>query len=378
MKKHLVVGGAICAMVAQLGCASAPTPKIEPAVARYAGKGCRTSDVHVRSTRQVEGDTVYVVDACGSVFELERGLALPVRRKELSEITAENPLELPSRVKRVMPDGVVEIMRRKVQRWCVLGPPDPEAAERVVFYSATPEEHAHCQARLAQSLTPLGTEIDLETNGEVYWFSLGQYVFTTTESLYEPPPEHRSIASAAPDSPRRLKLHRGEPGAARAARDAPSAFFGRVELGLGYLHYDDPEAPYDGIAWNTYVEAGGKLTRDVGLGARLATHWGLAAPQVDQQPHVLDIALASTFYPDPDAGFVLQAHAGCATLAYGYDFENLGPSFGGSLGADFGDRGKAKSADNWTGSSLQLRGTVSEIDDRWLQNVGLYVGIYFW
>ncbi len=351
-------------------------------MADYAGSKCPEEDVQIRETRQLGDDTLYLADACGSLIEVEHGYSLPRRRSEVTELGPENPLELPPRVKRVVPRAVTEIMRRKVQRWCVLGSPEGRDPELVAFYSATPAEQAGCRARLAQSLTPLGTERDLDTNSDIYWFALGQYVFTTTEALYEPPLEHRSASVAptptqSPEPSAPVALRRGAPGKARADKNALSPAYARIELGIGYLDNPTPEKIYDGVSWDTRAEGGIKLSRGVGLGATITTHLGLGARYREVQPYLLDTALSSTFYPGSDDPFNFGAQFGVTALTYDYTKGlEIGPSFGAGLGLDFGERGKSRTA--WTGAGLHLRAHFALIDGHWVKGGALYVGTYHW
>jgi hypothetical protein len=355
---------------------------VRSALGDYAGHKCPEEDVQIRETRRVGDDTVYLADACGSVVEVEHGFSLPHRRSELTELGPESPLELPPRVKRVVPREVTEIMRHKVQRWCLLGTPEGQDPELVAFYSATSAQQAECRARLAQSLAPLGTELDLQTNSNIYWFALGHYVFTTTEALYEPPPEHRSAEAApspteSPNSNAPVPVRRGAPGEARAAKQDLSHGYARVELGLGYLNNATPGRIYDGVSWDTRAEGGLKLSRGIGLGAALTTRIGLGARYREDQPYLLDTALSSTFYPGADAPFNFGAQFGVTALTYDYtkDLE-IGPSFGANLGFDFGERGKSRTA--WTGAGLHLRGHFALIDGHWVRGGALYLGTYHW
>jgi hypothetical protein len=343
--------------------------------------------VRVLRERAAGDDTVYVVDACGSTVEIERGYPLPTRRSQVIEVSAETPLDLPARVKRGVPQSITQIVRRKIQRWCKLGAPSEvsqgeASSDEIAFYSATPAEQAACQERLAQSLTPIGTEPDPERNTDIYWYALGQYVFTTSESLYEPPAEHRSVAQSARSNPapaEPISLPSGASSPARTNEKAPSRFYARIDLGFGYLRNRTPEKTYDGISWNTHTEGGFKLGSQVGLMLVVATQFGFGARYLEQQPKLFEMGLGTIFYPDPNAGFNLAIHGGVATRSYGFDRAfDFGPTVGASLGADFGARGKSSNADKWTGGTLQLRSSFAWIDGSTVGMLGLHAGIFYW
>jgi hypothetical protein len=375
----------ICCFVS-VGCASASAPP-KTSVAQYIGTTCPEDRVRVLRERDVGDDTVYVVEACGSTLEVERGYPLPTRRSEVIEVSAETPLDLPPRVKRVVPRTVTEIVRRKIQRWCKLRAPsegnqDETSSDEIAFYSATPEEQATCREHLAQSLSPLGTEPDPVRNTDVYWYALGQYVFTTSESLYEPSPEHRSIAQSEPSSPaspKPIALPAGASSPAHGAEKAPSRLHGRIELGFGYLRNITPEKTYDGISWDTRAEAGLKLDPQLGLTFVVATTFGFAAKYREQQPYLFQLGLGTILYPDPSSGVNFAVHGGVATRSYGFDSAfDFGPLAGASLGVDFGARGKESKAENWTGGTLQLRSSFAWIDGDTVGMFGLHGGIYHW
>jgi hypothetical protein len=328
-------------------CASGGSrPVLSGAVRDVAGVSCEEERIQVVDTREREGDTVYVLDACGKRVEIAQGLAVPARKSEVTTISAENPFERPPNVTREMPREKTNAVREKVQGWCMRkgeGPVDPEA---FAFYHSTDAELAECRERLAKLLEPIGTDRDEETGQETYWFMVGQYLFTATEVLYDPSDARATRRSRVEEGPE-------EAHARQARKDRSGRFwFGRIELGSGFVAH----RTFTGGSIDIRTELGVKVAPDVGFGLVAGPHWAIFGDG-ERKSRISEIGVVLPFYPIAGEGLRIDASGGLALLSYDFlGADETGPLIGAGIGYDFGARARKVKDDGWSGFGLTLRG----------------------
>ena len=335
-----------------LGCASSTQPAVSAAVRELHGVDCPDDRVQVLETRATEGDTIYVVDACGKKVELTKGYALPERKSQLSEYSAESGFELPEGMRREVPEEVTTVVRTKVQRWCRADAPDG-SPEIIAFYADTPDE---CRARLANNVTPLGTEPGKHGEPDMYWFALGKYVFTV----------HQSFSSAG--APEKQVAAKTTPTSKRDAR----AWYSRVELGGGYLNTS--RALTAGGSFHFRPQFGLKATHNLAFGLATAYHVGFS----DDLPILYEAGLATTYYPFPSIGLRLEATVSASWLRFAdEDYSDVGPMFSAGIGwDDFGSR--RRPLDRQNDAEVTLRGFYATFPNDDAVSVAVFLGWYWW
>lgn len=347
--------GVVCALVfgSGLGCASSTQPAVSAAARELHGIDCPDDGVKVLETRATEGDTTYVVDACGKELELTKGYAIPERKSQLSEYSAESGFEFPPGMQRTVPADVTAVVRSKVQRWCRAGAAD-ENADAIVFYADSLDE---CRARLSENVTPFGTEPGKHGEPDLYWFGLGKYVFTV----------HQSFSSAG--APAKQVAAKTPPTAQRDAR----VWYARIELGGGYFDTSRPTTA--GGSFHMRPQFGVKVIPNLAFGLATANHIGFS----DDIPGLYEAGLVTTYYPFPKEGFRLEATVAASWLRFAdRDYSDAGPLFSAAIGFD--DFTRRKRADDSASSAcLSLRafyGTVpNDID---VVSGAFYLGWFWW
>jgi len=352
MNRRIVVVACIVSAAGAVGCASSTQPAVSGAVRELHGVDCPDDGVQVLDTRDAGEDTIYVVDACGKKLEITQGFAIPERKSQLSEFSAESPLELPKDFKRVVPGGVTDAVRHKVPHWCRA--PSRENPDAIAFSGQT---LAECRARLLESLNPIGTEPGPYGEADIYWFMLGKYVFTVRQSFSTAGAPDRQVATKTTPSFKRKE----------------QIWYARAMVGPGYLVTTGAGSSYAGGSFGLHGEVGLKVTSDLAFGFLWSGHRGLTSDS--NQPYILENALAADYFPVSENGFHLGANAGIGLVAYGFDgYSSVGAVVGGTLGYDFGSRSKERKG-NWSGFSMALHGFYL-FDDA--GGGKLYLGWYAW
>ena len=365
-------GLAIAALA--IACASTPPrPALSGPVHDLNGVNCPEERIRVLDTRTVEDDTVYVLDACGKRVEVGRGLAVPMRQSEVSVISAENELTRPSGMEPQVAPGVVAMVKRKVQRWCVLESASAPDASAMQYRKKTNEELEECQKHLANLLRPFGTERDPETGEESYTFTVGQFLFTVKEALYDARGTSgaggKRVAVPTEALPEDERPH-------KAANKR--IWFGHVELGLGMISNAASSGDYASVSWHTHTAIGLKATPDLGFGFVVGTSMGIAEQQGAMRPHVFEIG-AGIVYDPTDEGFHLDANASVGALSYGFEqnYES-GPLFGAGIGYHGGERRKKQDVSAWSGFGVDLRGMYTFTDRHETFAISLAGGMHAW
>jgi len=359
----------------------------------YNGR-CPADQVLVRSEHVRGGQTVYVVDACGVLLELERGLVMPLKRRDLAEILPEETRDTP-RYARPVPPAVLESVRMAAQGWCKVVPAEDRSEDDVAFYVDSAEEQRACRERVAASIAPRGTFYDSRTKKPTYAFWMGTYAFDVTETLHTPACENLMLkgtpeacrCSGRPET-ECAALRVDHPGrdemTASAAprgdsRKKASRFYGRITLGPSYLGHDTAFGDYEGGAVGTGVSLAARVTPELALGLTVggARAWeaksvsyerasadGLWLEHVETtlQPYVAETWATAAFFPQGPRGFFVEAEAGGVAVERGrYMPMVVSPAFGGALGYDDPSnltliiRGfHAPGGDATTAASLQL------------------------
>lgn len=355
-----------CVLVVAVLLAACAVPPRRPlfsgAVQNLEGVSCPEDRIRVVEWDRRDGETTYLLDACGTKLEVVNALVLPTRRSEITEISSENPVDDWSGPATAVPEDRVAIVRQKVQGWCLPEETivDPEAIQ---FITNNPTA---CREQLLDTLVAVRSERDEKTGELRYWFRMGKYLFAARENLYAP--HSKKVASA------RYAPAAGSESNASGKREV-RPWTGRVQLGPGYLW--TPES--DGFALTLYGEIGPKLGRDVALVFVFASHHGYNSPYPDRNPSVLQIGATAVYYPIAGDGMRIEAGAAGAGLAYGFgNYEEAGGLVTAGIGNDFGGpRLKTLSGGSWTGFSLTLRGMYFAGDDAAFGG-GVYFGFYAW
>ncbi|HEX6273080.1 MAG TPA: hypothetical protein VFZ53_08575 [Polyangiaceae bacterium] len=335
---------------AALGCASSTQPAVSAAARELHGVDCPDDRVEVLETRDTDDDTLYVVDACGKKLELTKGYALPQRKSDLGEYSAESGFELPEGMRSSVPGGVTAIVRKKIQRWC-----RPASDPNAIAYSAGSLDE--CRAQLEKNVLPVGTQPGENGEPDIYWFALGKHVFTVREAF-----------SSA-----------GAPARQVAARTTPHSnwderiWYARIELGTGYLNTS--RVSTEGGSFHFRPQFGLKVNNDLAFGVATANHVGFA----NEIPLLYEIGLATSYYPIPEAGLRLEGAVSASFLKFAdREYGDAGPLFSAAIGYDDGAR-KKNNTGKWSGAGLSVRGfyaTFPGDDDA--TSVALYLSWYSW
>jgi hypothetical protein len=272
-----------------------------------------------------------------------------------------------------VPAGVVSVVRRKVQRWCVLESAATADADAMQYRKKTNEELEACQKNLASQLKPFGTERDPETGEESYSFTVGQYLFTAKEALYD------ANGTAGAGTKRVALPTTALPEGERPHKVANKRiWFGHVELGLGMISNAASSGDYASVSWHTHTEIGLKATPDLGFGFLVGTSMGIAEQQGAKRPHVLEFGAGTVYYPT-DEGFHLDANVSVGALSYGFEqnYEG-GPLFGFGVGYHGGERKKKQDVSAWSGFGVDLRGIYTFADRHETFALSLAGGMHAW
>jgi hypothetical protein len=344
---------AVCITLgASFGCASANQPAVSAAARELSGVDCPDEQIEVLETRDSGADTLYVVDACGQKLELKKGYAIPERKSGLSEYSSESGFELPQGMQSWVPAPITDIVRKKVQGWCRDGRPDgnPDA---IAFYGDSPAE---CRARLSNALKAIGTEPGKNGEPDIYWFSLGKYVFTAQESFSSSgAPAKQVAARTRPSSQRNEQI-----------------WYARIELGVGYL--TTSRVMSDGGSFHFRPQFGLKVNNDLAFGLATANHIAFS----DDIPILYEIGLATSYYPVPDSGFRLEGAASASWLRFAdTDYGDAGALFSAAIGYDGGARSK-NATGQWSGFGVALRGFYATYPRDDAMSVAAYFGWYSW
>src|SRR5262249_35812342 len=149
--------------------------------------------------------------------------------RELLTNSTETPLELPKTLESGVPRGIASTVRMQIEGWCRLRAQPPASSDSIAFYSETEAERAGCRERVGKLLRPIGVEPGAYGEADIYWFELGQYVFTVRESLHLVDKPSKSVAmTTSPNLRRKEKF-----------------WYARGELGGGYLTASGSRS-YDG------------------------------------------------------------------------------------------------------------------------------------
>ena len=312
---------------AALGCASSTQPAVSAAVRELYGVDCPDDRVQVLETHDTEGDTLYVVDACGKKLEVIKGYAIPERKSDLAEYSAESGFELPPGMKGSVPGDVIAVVRNKVQHWCRAA-----AGDAIAFYRDSPAE---CRAHLAKLVAPIGTQPGENGEPDIYWFALGKYVFTVQESFSSAgAPEKQVAAKTTPTFKRDERI-----------------WYARVELGIGYL--TTSRVSTEGGSFHFRPQFGLKVNNDLAFGLATANHIGFS----NDIPILYELGLATSYYPIPNAGLRLEAAVSASWLRFAdnSDYSDAGPLYSAAIGYDDGARSK-NATGRWSGAGLTVRG----------------------
>ena len=347
--------GAVCVMWGGVafGCASSTQPAVSAAVRELHGVDCPDDGVRVLETRDTEDDTIYVVDACGKKLELTKGYSIPERKRELSQYSAESGFEFPPDMQRSVPAGVTAVVRKKVQRWCRAGAPDgnPDA---IAYYSDSPAE---CRARLEKNVAPIGTQRGEKGEPDIYWFALGEHVFTVQQSFSSlGAPEKQVAAKTTPTFKRDERI-----------------WYARIELGIGYL--TTSRVSTEGGSFHFRPQFGLKVNNDLAFGLATANHIGFS----NDIPVLYELGLATSYYPIPNAGLRLEAAVSASWLKFAdsNNYSDAGPLYSAAIGYDDGARSK-NATGHWSGAGLTLRGFYATLPSDDATSVALYLSWYSW
>lgn len=334
-----------------LGCASTP-PAVSVAVRELHGVDCPDDRVRVLETRYAEDDTIYIVDACGEKLELTKGYALPERKSELSEYSAESGFDFPQGMRKSVPAEVIAIVRKKVQRWCRAGTPDnPDA---IAYTSDSPDE---CRARLEKNTVPVGTQPGARGEPDIYWFALGEHVFVVQQSFSSSGAQRKQVAAKTTTTPKRDER----------------IWYARIELGGGYLNTS--RATTEGGSFHFRPQFGPKVSNDLAFGLATAYHIAFS----NEIPALYEAGLATSYYPVPNSGFRLEAAVSASWLRFAdTDYSDAGPLFSAAIGYDDGARIK-NTTGRWSGGGLVLRGFYATFPyGKDATSVSLYLSWYSW
>lgn len=350
------VVGVVCVMAAVgagLGCATSTQPAVSAAARELYDVDCPDERVKVLETRASEGDTIYVVDACGTKLELTKGYALPERKSQLSEYSAESGFDFPEGMQRSVPVEVTAVVRTKVQRWCRAGAPEG-SAEIIAFYADSLDE---CRARLAKAVTPLGSVPGKHGEPDMYWFSFGKYVFTVQQSFSSAGAPEKQVAAKTPP----------------ASEPEATMWYARIELGGGYFDTSRPSTA--GGSFHMRPQFGVKVIPNLALGLATANHIGFS----NEIPGLYEAGLAINYYPFPKEGFRLEASVSGAWLRFAdRDYSGAGHLFSAAIGFD-DFTGRKKASDRASGLCVSLRGFYGTVPyDTDVVSGALYLGWNWW
>lgn len=337
---------------AAFACASSTQPAVSHAVRELRGIDCPDDRVRVLETRDLDDDTLYVVDACGKKLELTEGYAIPERKSDVTEYSAESGLELPPGIRSSVPGDVTDIVRKKVQRWCrtVGRDADPDA---IAFTADSLEQ---CRARLANGLTPLGTQPGEHGEPDIYWFAIGRYVFTARQSFSSAgAPEKHVVANTRPNP-----------------KYEPRIWYARLELGIGYL--TTSRISTEGGSMHVRPQLGLKLNDYVAFGLVTAYHLGFA----DDFPLLYEIGVPVSYYPFAETGLRLEASVSAAWLRFAEtEFTKGGPLYSVAISYDEGARRK-NTTGSWSGVGLTVRGFYASLPGPDVASAALYLSWWSW
>lgn len=320
---------------------------------------CPAAKIRVLEHLRVNGEELWVLDACGVLLELEEGIELPTQWRELVSDPDEIPA-LQSRLQRPALD-IDEAAREKAEAWCKLrAPSDPSA---ISFNSTTEAELGECRRRM-RTIRTLGMETD-PSGEQTYWFSLGQWLFmapvsfhrpacsrlqvTTPPDCYCPDGESASSACARAERarharaaelelrPRTTAVEREGKNAAKAEPSPRSWHYVRGGAGVGFISSTggDMAAQTSGT-FSSHIGLGVLLTPALAIGGSVLSHRALVDYHGTLAGSSVDIpmsqgslqAFASYYFLAGPAFFHVDAFGGTTRLSRVY----IPPSW------SFGDR----------------------------------------